>query len=94
MMWLCFVLQHDTQKGAQGGEVHTGRDGITWTGSQKLENANIASRLLQHAGSGAEKAGRFCLSGLKGSDVLRGMAGFSQGKKVKVWFCEEVVDID
>lgn len=44
--------------------------------------------LSRNVGGEAEKAG------LKGSDVLRGIPGFSQGKKVKVWFCEEAVDID
>lgn len=87
------MLQHDPQKGAEGGEVHTGRDGITWTGSEKLENADMASRSLSECWKGGRKSS-FCLSGLKGSDVLRGMPGFSQGEKVKVWFCEEVVDID
>ena len=64
------MLQHDTQKGTEGGEVHTGRNGITWTGSQKLENANIVSRLLQHAGRGAEKAVFVC-QGSRGVMSLR-----------------------
>lgn len=31
---------------------------------------------------------------LKGSDVLGGKPAFSEGKKVKVWFCEEGEDRD
>lgn len=37
---------------------------------------------------------RFCLLRFKGSDVFGGKLVFSEGKKVKVWFCEEGEDRD
>lgn len=84
------MLQHETQKGTESEEFHSLQfHGITWNWQQE---ARTIPTLHPHISQCVERQGEkavFVCQGSREVKFLGGMPGFTEGKKVKIWLCED-----